>query len=274
MSSTCLTLCLKFVVFQHFWQKVFKILEEWWGVVSEGSSGCCFRAAFALLGWSSHRLACFWEMMIGSLLRQVIVGQHACVGRPSLSRKVSHAIVLLVCFHGPAVMRRLRSTREVVSQVFESLSSSAVSVRSGSRIDSTRISRGSVTSAVQVIRSLVTRVPVLCVSCLLWKALDRVRARALSSGTAVECVHVQLNECVDRRSSCGLVGSCGGPLLAMSSADVSIFFVQSVRWAVCYVLLTWILACGQRVLRAFSLCPRLWCTVSWLETQSRPFAAG
>ncbi len=189
--------------------------------------------------------------MIGSLFRQFFVEQDACVGRPSLSRKVSHAIVLLVFFHGPAVMRRLRSTKELSSPVFESSSSSAVSVRSGSRIDSTRISRGSVLSDVQLIRSFVTKVPVLCNSCPLWKVSDKVRARALSSGTAVECDRVQLNECEDRRPSCGLVGLCEGTVLARSSADVSVFFAQSVRWAVCGVLVVWMVACGQRAFREF-----------------------
>ena len=267
-------LCLKSVVSQHFWQKVFRVLEGWWGLVSGGSSGCSLRAAFMLLGWSSQRLAWPWEMMIGSLLRQFIVGQHACVGRPSLSRKVSHAIVLLVCFHGPAVMRRLRSTREVVSQVFERFNSSAVSVRSGSRIDSTRIFRGSVTSAVQLIRSFVTKVPVLCDSCPLWKASDRVRARALSSGTAAGCVLVQLNECVDRRPSWGFVGLCRKAMLVRSSAAASVFFAQSVRWAVCVSLVVGIVACGQRAFRVSRLWPELRCSASWLETQSRPLAAG
>ena len=140
-----------------------------------------------------------------------------------------------------------------MSQVFERFSRSAVSVSSGSRIDSTRISRGSVASAVQLIRSFVTKVPLLCDSCPLWKASDRVRARALSSGTAAGCVLVQLNECVDRRPSCGLVGSCRGAILAMSSAAVSMFFAQSVRWAVCVVLVAWIVVYGQRILRASRL---------------------
>ena len=181
--------------------------------------------------------------MIGSLFRQFFVGQHACVGRPSLSRKVSQAIVLLVCFHGPAVMRRFRSTREVVSQVLESFRSSAVSVRSGSRIDSTRISRGSVISVVQLIRSFVAEVTMLCNSCPLWKASDRVWARALSSSTAVECVRVQLNECVDRRPSCGLVGLCEEAALARSSAAASIFFAHKVRWAVCDALVVLVDSC-------------------------------
>ena len=183
--------------------------------------------------------------MMGSLFRQFSVGQHACVGRPSLSKKVSHAIVLLVCFHGPAVMSRLRSTREVVSQVLESFSSSAVSVRLGSRIDSTRISRGSDISVVQFIRSFVAEVPVLCNSCPLWKASDRVRAKALSSSTAVGCVRVQLNECVDRRPSCGLVGLCEEAMPARSSAATSMFFAHSVRWAVCVALVVLMVACGH-----------------------------
>jgi hypothetical protein len=203
----------------------------------------------------------------GKWFRELFVGQHACVGRPSLSRKVSHAIVLLVCFHGPAVMRRLRSVREVTSQVFESFSSSTVSVRSGSKIDSTWISLGSVVSVVQLIRSFVTEVPVLCDSCPLWKASDRVRARAWSSGTAVGCVRVQLNECVDRRSSCGLVDLCGGAMLARSSADASMFFAQSVRWAVCVAFVVWMVACGHLACRVSRLWLELCRSVPWLKVQ-------
>ena len=58
MSSTCLTLCLKSVTSQHFWQNVFKVLGEWREVASGGSSGCGSRTAFMLLGWSSQRLTC------------------------------------------------------------------------------------------------------------------------------------------------------------------------------------------------------------------------
>ena len=93
-----------------------------------------------------------------------------------------------------------------MSQELESFSSSAVSVRSGSRIESTRISRGSFVAVVQFIRSFVVEVPVLCNSCPLWNVSDKVRAKAFSSSTAVGCVRVQLNECVDRRPSCELVG--------------------------------------------------------------------
>ncbi len=144
---------------------------------------------------------------------------------------------------------------EVVSHVFESSSSSAVSVRSGSRIDSTWISRDSVVSVVQFIRSFVVEVPVLCTSFPLWKTSVRVRARAWSSSTAVGCVRVQMNECVDRRPSCGLVGLCAGAMSARSSAATSMFFAQSVRWAVCvaFALVVLMVACGHLVCRASRL---------------------
>ena len=68
--------------------------------------------------------------MVGSLLVQPDVGQHACMGRPSLSKNGSHAIVLLACFQGPVVRRRCRSSRVLVSQELESVRRSVVSVRS------------------------------------------------------------------------------------------------------------------------------------------------
>jgi hypothetical protein len=103
-------------------------------------------------------------------------------------------------------MRVLRSTRVLVSQVLESFKSSAVSVRSGRSTESVWISLGVVSSAVQLIRSVVVRVPVLWESFPLWKDLESVRARAWRSGTAVGCVRVQLKEWVERRPSCGFVG--------------------------------------------------------------------
>jgi hypothetical protein len=115
---------------------------------------------------------------------------------------------------------------------------------------------------------------VLCNSCPLWKASDRVRAKALSSSTAVECVRVQLNECVDRRSSCELVGLCRGAMLARSSAATSMFFAHSVRWAVCAALVVLMVACGNLACRASRLWLGLWLSAPWLETQSRSLAAG
>ena len=207
MSSTCVALCQKSVALQHLWQNVLRVLIEWREEVFI-SLRSCWRALLKLLGWSSHRLegslgGVVFEMTTGSLFSQSGFGQHAWVGRPSLSRKDSHVIVLFACFHGPAARRRFRSTRVLVSHVLERSRRSVMSARSGRRIERRWISLGSAWSVAQLAKSVVVSVPVWWDIFPLWKVYfpARERAMAWSSVTECGCVRVQLKECVDLRSS-------------------------------------------------------------------------
>ena len=190
------------------------------------------------------------------------------MGRPSLSRKDSHAIVLFACFHGPSVRRRFRSTRVLVSHVLERSRRSATSVRSGRRIERMWISLGSALSVAQLARSVVVSVPVWWDIFPLWKVCfaARERARAWSSVTACGCVRVQLKECVDLRPSRWWPVEWGVSMVR------SVFVAQRVRWAVCVEPVSMMSACGHRACKAGSFGVGFFFVC--LEIQRRPFATG
>ena len=192
--------------------------------------------------------------MTGFLFGQFGVGQHVWAGRPSLSRKVSHAMSLFVCSQGPVVMSRLLSRRVLVSHVFVRSMRSGTSSRSGRRMERVWIVLCSVFCVVHVFRSVEVKMPSLYIILPCWKGFvsEREAASVFRCATESGCVCVQLKDWVERRlpacRSSGLWEVSSGRL-ARTVAAVSMFVAHMVRWAVYSVPDSVMIACGHLAFR-------------------------